>query len=71
MCRMMLPDSHLHDEHVLRFSLEVHAAFSLVDAQILLLSAQSLLSVQNDEDVRVRPRRKHIACECGYFIRNN
>lgn len=68
---MMLLDSHLHNEHVLCFSLEVHAAFSLVDAQILLLSAQTLLTVQNDEDVRVRPRRKHVAGEGGYLVRND
>lgn len=68
---MMLQDSHLHDEHVLGFSFKVHAAFSLVDTQILLLSTQTLLTVQNDEDVRVRPRRKHVAGECGYLVWND
>ncbi len=43
----------------------------LVHTQVLLLRTQSLLTVQNDEHVRIRPGSKHVTREGGDLIGND
>lgn len=52
--------THLDNEHVLRSSLKVKTSLPFVDAQVFLLCAHSLLSVQHNEDVSICSRAKHI-----------
>ena len=63
--------THLHNKHVLSSPLEVETSLSLVDTQVFLLSAHSLLAVQDYEHVSVRPRSEHITGVYLYLIRHN
>lgn len=53
--------THLHDEHVHSPPLKVQTSLSFVDAQVFLLSAHPLLSIQDYEHVGVGSSAEHIA----------
>lgn len=62
---------NLNDEHVLSSPLKVHPPLPLVDAQGLLLGANGVSSVQDDEDVGVGAGSEHVAREDFDLIWNN
>lgn len=57
----ILEPTHLHDEHVYSSPLKVQTPLSFVDAQVFLLSAHPLLSIQDYEHVGVGSSAEHIA----------
>lgn len=63
--------THLHDEHVFSPPLKVQTSLPLVDAQVLLLRAHTLLAVQHYEDVSICSGAEHIAGENLDLVRYN
>lgn len=55
--------THLNDEHVFCPPLKVQTSLPLVDAQVLLLCAHTLLAIQHDEHVGVGSGAEHVAGE--------
>lgn len=63
--------AHLHNEHVLCSPLKVHAPFSLIYAEILLVSADSIFTIENNENICICSCSKDITCKGFNFIGHN
>lgn len=56
----MMKSKSTHNEHVLSSPLKVQTSLSIVDTQVFLLRAHSLLSIQYYEHISVCSHTKHI-----------
>lgn len=63
--------TYLHNKHVFSSPLKAQASLSLVDTQVLLLSAHPLMAIQDYKHVSICSRSKYIGGVYLYLIRHN
>lgn len=63
--------THLHDEHVFSFPFKEHASLSLIDTKVFLLCTYAFGAIEDNEDICIGARSKHITRESFYLIWDN
>lgn len=63
--------AYLHNKHVFSSPLKAQASLSLVDTQVLLLSAHPLTAIQDYKHVSICSRSKYVGGVYLYLVRHN